>query len=67
MKPYDPQKPLFSYHIPKCAGTSFSEVLKAWFGRGFCQHYHDEIRNKPPRKHNLYTDLLPRMGRMLRR
>ncbi len=54
---HDPRKPLFSIHIPKCAGSSFSEVLKTWFGRGYRRHYPDEKRNKPPKKHNLYTGL----------
>lgn len=43
-------------HIPKCGGTSFSNVLKSWFGTGFLQNYHDEKQNKPPKKYDLYAD-----------
>ena len=57
MKQYDPQKPLFSIHIPKCAGSSFSEILKTWFGRGFLRHYPNDKRNKAPKRHHLYTGL----------
>lgn len=56
MKRYDPKKPLISIHIPKCGGTSFSEVLKRWFGRGYLEHYHDERRNKHPQRYNLFQD-----------
>ncbi|NND45576.1 MAG: sulfotransferase family 2 domain-containing protein [Xanthomonadales bacterium] len=63
MKVYDPGKPLFSIHIPKCGGSSVSNVLRGWFGRGFKRHYHDERRNRPPRKHRLYTWLPPRRYR----
>ncbi|MBW1940370.1 MAG: sulfotransferase family 2 domain-containing protein [Deltaproteobacteria bacterium] len=54
MKKYDSTIPLISIHIPKCAGTSFAEILTAWFGRGFLQHYPDEKNNKSPKKHNIY-------------
>ncbi|GAB4343811.1 MAG: hypothetical protein Kow0089_19900 [Desulfobulbaceae bacterium] len=54
MKIYDPGKPLISIHIPKCAGQSFAEVLQAWFGKGYRRHYYDEIRNRPPVRHDLY-------------
>lgn len=55
MKTYDPKKTLISIHIPKCAGSSFSKILEAWFKGGFLPHYHNEKRDEPPRKHNLYT------------
>lgn len=58
MKSYDPRKPLISIHIPKCAGSSFSNVLMAWFGKGFHKHYPNERRNKPPKKHSLYTGFI---------
>lgn len=61
MKQHDPRKPLFSIHIPKCAGSSFSEVLKGWFGSGYRRHYPNEKRNTPPRKHNLYTGITERL------
>lgn len=53
MKIYDPRQPLISVHIPKCAGTSFSNVLQQWFGRNFLLHYHDEKTNTPPKKYRL--------------
>jgi len=55
MKSYDPSKPLISIHIPKCAGASLSEVLRAWFKNGFRLHYHNEKRNIPPPRYKLYT------------
>ena len=57
MKTYDPRKPLISIHIPKCAGTSFSNVLKSWFGKGFRSHYHNEKLDKPPERYALHTGL----------
>ncbi len=64
MKPYDPRQPLFSIHIPKCAGSSFTEVLKVWFGRGLLRHYFDEKRNTPPKRHTLERGLLVRRPRL---
>ena len=58
MKQYDPAKPLISIHIPKCAGTSFSNILKEWFGKGYLDHYHNEKLNKRPPRYNLYQDPL---------
>ena len=63
MKNYDRNKPLISIHIPKCAGNSFSRILKTWFKAGYRLHYHDEKRNKPPGKHNLYTGFWSRKPR----
>ena len=54
---YDPKKPLISIHIPKCAGSSFSDILKSWFGAGYLPHYHDEKNNIPPQRHNLQSKL----------
>ena len=48
MRPYDPERMLVSVHIPKCAGTSFGEVLKAWFGERFHDHYPDDAIPGPP-------------------
>jgi hypothetical protein len=31
MRTYDPNKPLFSLHVPKTAGTSFRLTLERWF------------------------------------
>jgi hypothetical protein len=50
---YDPEQPLISIHIPKCAGKSFRRVLKHWFGRRLYTHYAFEIFDIPPRKHRL--------------
>ena len=57
MKTYDPKKPLVSIHIPKCAGSSFSNILQSWFGNGFRQHYYNEKKNKSPKKLNLYAGI----------
>jgi hypothetical protein len=53
MKSYDKNKPLISIHIPKCAGASFSKVLKSWFGDNFYRHYYDERLNRMPDKYRL--------------
>ena len=52
--PYNPKVPLLSIHIPKCAGSSFKEILKFWFGENLFSHYCDEKRNKPPKKYRIY-------------
>ena len=57
MKKYDPKKPLISIHIPKCAGSSFSAILKSWFGKGYLGHYHDEKQDIAPIRHNLKSRL----------
>ena len=57
MNTYDPKKPLISIHIPKCAGSAFSNILKLWFTKGFRLHYHNEKQNKQPKKHNLYSGI----------
>lgn len=53
MNAYNPNEPLISIHIPKCAGSSFSSVLQQWFKRGYLPHYHKEKTNTPPKKHKL--------------
>jgi hypothetical protein len=58
MKTYDPNKPLISIHIPKSGGSSFRKVLKTWFKGKYLGHYHNEKKNKPPKKHNLYRGFL---------
>jgi len=47
---YNSCEPLFSIHIPKCAGSSFREVLRKWFKENFFQHYYDEKLNRMPEK-----------------
>lgn len=52
-KIYDPTQPLISLHVPKCAGSSFSEVLRKWFKRGYLPHYPNERKGRLPKKHAL--------------
>jgi hypothetical protein len=53
MLEYNPRKPLFSIHIPKCAGSAFSNILKSWFGTGYLRHYYNEQNNSPPERYKL--------------
>jgi len=53
VRTYDKKRLLISLHIPKCAGTSFTDILKAWFGKKLKFHYVNEKRRKPPKKHKL--------------
>lgn len=53
MKEYDRSKPLISIHVPKCAGTSFTHVLRKWFKRRLYSHYFDEKNGRMPKKYNL--------------
>jgi len=50
MKTYNKNKTLFSIHIPKSGGTSFTEVLKKWFWPGFHAHYYRHEVGKMPYK-----------------
>ncbi len=45
MKKYDPERPVIFTHVPKCAGTSFVQVLKKWFGTGYHKLNQDETRD----------------------
>lgn len=54
MVSYDPGKPLISLHVPKCAGTSFVEVLQFWFKEDLYLNYHDEKNNLEPEKYDLF-------------
>ena len=47
---YDYLKPLYSIHVPKCAGSSFTRVLRRWFRFRLHFHYHDERRDRPPKR-----------------
>ena len=51
MIPYRRNRELISIHIPKCAGTSFTNVLREWFWPGFHAHYiaHDQGGRLPGR------------------
>ena len=53
VRSYDPRLPLYSLHVPKCAGTSFKHVLETWFGDRLALHYTDERQNTPPAHHKL--------------
>ena len=50
MKDYDPLRPLFSLHVPKCAGQSFRELLQRWFAGRFFVHYFQQNDAPPPRR-----------------
>lgn len=56
MRAYDPHKPLFSLHIPKCAGQSFRKVLESWFGERLLFHYF-QVRNALPPKYPLQAGI----------
>jgi hypothetical protein len=49
MKAYNPDEPLISIHIPKCAGQSFMHILRIWFKDNFCPHYSQLQKGPPPR------------------
>jgi len=51
MKPYNPEKPLLSLHVPKCAGQSFRWLLQGWYGSRFFIHYFQQ-HNAPPPRHD---------------
>ncbi|MBI5561773.1 MAG: hypothetical protein HY894_02805 [Deltaproteobacteria bacterium] len=53
MKRYDPDKPLISVHVPKCAGMSFRVVLEKWFGGRLYLHYFNEAENRMPERRDL--------------
>ncbi len=53
---YSRDRPLISIHIPKCAGFSFTDVLKSWFGKRLFEHYYEEKSCTLPIKHNLLTE-----------
>ena len=53
MKLYNPEKPLFSIHVPKCGGTSFHSVLEQWFGPNLHRPDFSERLNGRPCIHDL--------------
>jgi hypothetical protein len=60
MKEYRREYPLISIHIPKAGGTSFSSVLKAWFGDRLYMHYFDPKHGRMPEKMNIKKGLFRR-------
>lgn len=50
---YNPKKPLISFHIPKCGGTTLGSYLKNWFKKGYHAHYYDEKKCQKPAKADL--------------
>lgn len=59
MKSYDPDRPLISLHVPKCAGTSFLSVLQTWYGRRLYRHYPNEVKGTSPPRYRLRSRLRP--------
>jgi hypothetical protein len=57
MRAYDRREPLISIHVPKCGGTSLTDVLRGWFGPGFYRHYYDETRGALPPRRDLRAGL----------
>lgn len=49
MKAYDPEQPLISLHVPKCAGQSFRGLLRHWYGDRLLFHYFHRQNAPPPR------------------
>jgi hypothetical protein len=53
MQTYDPEKPLFSIHMPKCGGTSLTSILRMWFDGRLFLHYYDAHTDTRPRRYKL--------------
>jgi len=47
---HNKKKPLIALHVPKTAGTSFSQVLEEWFGKNLYLHYYNVAENVAPKK-----------------
>jgi hypothetical protein len=62
MREYNRNQKLFSLHIPKCGGTSFTNVLIKWFWPGFHAHYFTHATNEMPRKIRLFKRVLEGLG-----
>lgn len=60
MKRYEKEYPLISIHIPKAGGTSFTSVLRTWFGKRLYLHYFDPKHGTMPRKRNIKARFLKR-------
>src|SRR5215207_10496370 len=52
-RPYNPEEPLVSIHVPKTAGMSVKACLEQWFGPKLFAHYPDEAASGAPIKHVL--------------
>ncbi|MFH1176603.1 MAG: hypothetical protein V1750_04275 [Acidobacteriota bacterium] len=46
---FDPEQPLFSLHVPKCAGQSLRVILQERFGPNLLVHYFQQHEAPPPR------------------
>lgn len=66
MRRYDRDLPLFSIHIPKCAGISLHRVLRRWYGDNLYRHYYDEVNAVMP-PHRDFTRGISWKRRWLRR
>ncbi|MFP4370247.1 MAG: sulfotransferase family 2 domain-containing protein [Bacteroidota bacterium] len=55
---YDKSKPLISLHIPKTGGTSFTEVLRNWYGDNLYLHYSHLYDDRVPRKFKIKEGFL---------
>lgn len=50
MRIYNKNEILFSIHIPKTAGTSFTKILHKWFWPGLHAHYYNQREDIQPLK-----------------
>lgn len=62
MRKYNRFRTIFSIHIPKCSGTSFTEVLRQWFWPGFHAHYFNHEYDRMPSPPMLAKRVLHRAG-----
>ncbi|WP_075590603.1 hypothetical protein [Labilibacter marinus] len=62
MRQYNPKEYVFSLHIPKSGGTSFTETLKKWFWPGFHAHYFDHQFNRMPLPIRKFKPPLHKLG-----
>lgn len=51
---YDPSVPLIFLHMPKAAGTSVKELMRAWYGDDLYLHYFNEENQTRPQKQNFF-------------
>lgn len=67
MRAYDPEWPLFSIHIPKCAGTSLRQVLSGWYRERFYFHRANPATGEKPVRFNLSVGVKRRQRWILRK